>query len=142
MPEIDKNLCIGCGKCLEICGFCALKIEEGKAVPDNERCISCGMCAGHCPVDAISVAETKEEEKSGLIKNWADTYARKNSFRLNPRENIVDLVIRGLLKKEEKTGKRYCPCRIQNLPENICPCVYHKDEIKKDGECHCVLFVK
>ncbi|MCK4355114.1 hypothetical protein KAW43_02040 [Candidatus Parcubacteria bacterium] len=24
----------------------------------------------------------------------------------------------------------------------VCPCIYHKREIKEDGHCHCFLFVK
>nr|WP_269850493.1 ferredoxin-thioredoxin reductase catalytic domain-containing protein [Methanosarcina horonobensis] len=24
----------------------------------------------------------------------------------------------------------------------VCPCIYHKDEIEKDGNCHCELFFK
>ena len=142
MVKINENLCIGCGKCMEICGFSALKLEDDKAVSDSEGCISCGMCVFHCPVDAINSGEIEKEEKQELIKNWAHAYAEANNFKVNPDEKTVNMVVEGLLKKEEKFGARYCPCRIQNVPENICPCIYHKDEIKKDGACHCMLFVK
>lgn len=141
MPEIDKNLCIACGKCIEICGFGALKVVNDKAISDDEKCISCGMCVSHCPVDAISVGKV-EKERSDLIKNWAETYAKANGFKLNPEEKVVDMVVNGLIMKEEKFGKKYCPCRLENVPENVCPCVYHKDEVEKDGQCHCMLFVK
>ena len=142
MPKIDEDLCIGCGKCIEICGFGALKLREGKAVSDNKKCISCGMCIGHCPVNAISLKEISEKEKIELIKNWAENYAKANGFKVNPDEKVINIIVEGLLKKEEKFGARYCPCRIQNTQENICPCIYHKDEIKKDGACHCMFFVK
>jgi len=142
MVKINNESCIGCGKCVDVCGLGALKIEDGKAVSDNEKCISCGMCISHCPVNAIIVEKIEKEEKHKLIKMWVREYARINGFRANPDEKIQDAIIGGLLAKEEKFGARYCPCRIQNIQENICPCAYHKDEIEKDGACHCQLFVK
>ncbi|PKP54660.1 MAG: ferredoxin:thioredoxin reductase [Candidatus Altiarchaeales archaeon HGW-Altiarchaeales-3] len=99
------------------------------------------MCKFHCPVDAITTPKIKSPKNAELIKNWANTYAEANGFKLNPDEKIVDTIIKGLLAKEEKQGKRYCPCRIAPVSENVCPCVYHKDEIEKDGACHCLFFI-
>lgn len=81
-----------------------------------------------------------------LIKQYKE-YAEKNGFQLNPNEKIVEGVVRGLLAREEKFGQKYCPCRrvTGNAEEDkkiICPCIYHKDEIQKDGHCHCNLYVK
>lgn len=81
-----------------------------------------------------------------LIKQYKE-YAEKNGFQLNPNEKIVEAVVKGLLSREEKFGQKYCPCRrvTGNIEEDkkiICPCVYHKDEIQKDGHCHCNLYVK
>ena len=81
-----------------------------------------------------------------LIKEYED-YAKKNSFRLNPNKKVIEGLIKGLLENEKKFGKRYCPCRrVKGIPELdkniICPCVYHKNEIKKQGHCHCFLFIK
>lgn len=75
-----------------------------------------------------------------------ERYAKSQGFQLNPDEKIVDLIIQGLLQNEQKFGFRYCPCRvITGDPEQdkkiICPCVYHKDELKQMGHCHCGLFV-
>ena len=74
-------------------------------------------------------------------------YAEDNGFKLNPNEQIVDVVLAGLKRNEEKHGERYCPCRRVTGDREadkkiICPCIYHKDEIEKDGHCHCNLFVK
>jgi ferredoxin-thioredoxin reductase catalytic chain len=81
-----------------------------------------------------------------LIKKYEE-YAKENGFKLNPDKKIVEGVIKGLLMREEKSGARYCPCRRTTGDDDedskiICPCVYHKDEIEKDGHCHCNLFVK
>jgi thioredoxin 1 len=83
------------------------------------------------------------------IKLWIECadYAQKNSFQLNPDKEIVERIINGLLENEKKYGGKYCPCRrVTGNQEadlkNICPCSYHKDEIKKDGRCFCGLFTK
>lgn len=74
-------------------------------------------------------------------------YAKRSGFSLNPNRKIVEILIKGLLENEKKYGKRYCPCRrvTGNSKEDkkkICPCFWHREEIKKDGHCHCDLFVK
>jgi len=50
-----------------------------------------------------------------------------------------------LKKNGDKYGERYCPCRVitGNFEEDkviICPCIYHKQEIKDWGHCLCRLF--
>jgi ferredoxin-thioredoxin reductase catalytic chain len=87
-----------------------------------------------------------EEKIKELIKDYSD-YAQKNGFKLNPNEETVKRVIRGLLENEKKHGKKYCPCRriTDNQEENLknaCPCFYHLKEIEKDGKCLCGLFVR
>ncbi|OGZ32689.1 MAG: hypothetical protein A2V69_03690 [Candidatus Portnoybacteria bacterium RBG_13_40_8] len=81
-----------------------------------------------------------------IIENYQN-YAEKNGFRLNPERKTVERVIKGLLENEKKYGKRYCPCRrVNGNPEEdklkICPCVWHREEIERDGHCYCGLFVK
>lgn len=73
-------------------------------------------------------------------------YAESQGFMLNPDEDITTFVIQGLLHNEAKFGYRYCPCRVVTGNKDqdkkiICPCIYHKDEIKSMGRCHCGLFV-
>ena len=77
----------------------------------------------------------------------SEKYAASKGYKLNPNQKLVDVIIKGLLRNEGKYGFRYCPCRkVSGDKEKdkliICPCVYHEDEIKKDGHCHCMLFVK
>lgn len=81
------------------------------------------------------------------ILTWAEKYAARSGFRVNPDREQARLIALGLLKNQEKYGKRYCPCRVVtgNAEEDrkiICPCAYHKDEIAAQGQCHCGLFVK
>ena len=53
---VNKNKCIGCGTCLNICPVNAIKLDEnGKAQIDKEICIQCGSCQNVCPVEAIEI---------------------------------------------------------------------------------------
>lgn len=81
-----------------------------------------------------------------LSEEYKD-YAEKNGFHLNSDKKIVEHLIKALIRREEKYGGRYCPCRRvtgnkKTDKKNICPCVFHKEEIKKQGHCRCFLFVK
>jgi len=87
-----------------------------------------------------------DEEMEKLIK-ISEEYAEKKGYKLNPNRMIVEGVIKGLLSRKENFGEIYCPCRKMsgNKEEDkkiICPCIYHEDEIAKDGHCFCNLFVK
>jgi thioredoxin len=96
----------------------------------------------------IKEAESKEDrtEIENIIRNYQE-YAEKNGFKLNPDQEVVARLARGLLENEKKYGARYCPCRrVAGNPEedrpNICPCQWHRQEIEKDGHCLCRLFFK
>lgn len=69
--NIDQDLCIKCGKCIEACPYgaihrmqrpcasaCGMKAissdEFGRADIDQSKCVSCGMCLANCPFGAIS----------------------------------------------------------------------------------------
>lgn len=52
--KVNKEKCIGCGICENICPVEAIKIEDGKA-EISDGCIECGACVGECPVEAISL---------------------------------------------------------------------------------------
>jgi ferredoxin-thioredoxin reductase catalytic subunit len=87
-----------------------------------------------------------QKQKEEFIAKSAQ-YAKENGFNLNPDTKTVERVVNGIFMNEEKYGKKYCPCRrvTGNTEEDankICPCIWHKDEIAKDGKCFCGLFVK
>lgn len=48
--------CIGCGKCVKVCKFDAVKVENNLAYIDYEKCKACGQCYFECPTGAIHVA--------------------------------------------------------------------------------------
>ncbi|MCK4520325.1 4Fe-4S binding protein [Candidatus Parcubacteria bacterium] len=52
--KINKSKCAGCGACVEVCPYGAIKIgEDGKAVIDEKKCQNCSKCKEICPFNAI-----------------------------------------------------------------------------------------
>lgn len=54
-PQLNKELCVGCGKCAESCPAHIIKIENKKAKFKKKGCISCFCCQEMCPMKAIFV---------------------------------------------------------------------------------------
>ena len=52
---INKETCIGCGACIDVCPVEALTMVDGKAVVDEGKCVDCGACVDTCPVGAITL---------------------------------------------------------------------------------------
>ena len=57
-PDVHKDLCIGCGKCKELCPAKTITIEKKKAKIHKKACIRCFCCQEFCPVSAIKVKRT------------------------------------------------------------------------------------
>ncbi|MCY3413552.1 MAG: indolepyruvate ferredoxin oxidoreductase subunit alpha [Candidatus Heimdallarchaeota archaeon] len=60
LMEVDEELCIACGRCIDPIGCPALsKDEKGIAHIDPILCTGCGYCAEHCPKNAIHFVERR-----------------------------------------------------------------------------------
>lgn len=54
--ELDREKCIGCGLCIQVCPHAVFTIENRKSkIVDRDACMECGACGMNCPVDAIAV---------------------------------------------------------------------------------------
>lgn len=63
--KIDENLCIGCGKCAEMCRFGAISpAGDSKYAVDELRCEGCGLCTEVCPAGAARL----EEDIAGSLR--------------------------------------------------------------------------
>lgn len=64
VPEVNIELCDGCGKCSEICNFSAIVVLVGKPLTFPELCHSCGGCSLVCAPRAI----TEVSREIGVIE--------------------------------------------------------------------------
>ena len=83
-----------------------------------------------------------EFDKSGVSEGTMGVYALDNGFKLSPDTRLVKTLLRGMANNLKLYGMPYCPCRrrtgnIKKDKKIVCPCVYHKKEIKKWGHCYC-----
>ena len=64
--EVNKELCSGCGICVLLCSYEAIKLdtsdEEATAVINDGRCKRCGVCVAACPSAAIVPEHFSDEE--------------------------------------------------------------------------------
>ena len=61
-PNVETELCIGCGRCKKICAHDAPQIVNGKCHIDHDKCVGCGRCIGVCPKDAIVPGKSNSNE--------------------------------------------------------------------------------
>lgn len=88
--------------------------------------------------------EDESEALAGL-RARLENFLEGKPYYFNPDTDTLESILRATLKRRERYGEDYCPCRrvtgdAEKDKAIICPCVYHPDEIKKDGHCHCNLF--
>jgi dihydroorotate dehydrogenase (NAD+) catalytic subunit len=54
-PELDVDVCTGCGLCVTSCVYDAIHVVEKKAVLSKDKCYGCGLCVTRCPVGALTI---------------------------------------------------------------------------------------
>lgn len=59
LAQVEEDLCVGCGTCVQNCAAEAIELIDTVAVVNNERCIGCGVCAHLCPENAINLKRTE-----------------------------------------------------------------------------------
>lgn len=115
-PIINKNKCVKCGKCVEVCKFNALAKTNNKVFLFEKLCHGCGACKIICKEDALSYGEREVGKiQRGIINN-------SNCIRgiLNVGEPMAVPVIKELLKKlPEGNNLIDCPpgtsCNVVNV---------------------------
>ena len=64
IPEVNKELCSGCRKCVDFCKFNALAFIKKAPIVFGDICHSCGGCSLLCPENAI----TEKDKVIGKIE--------------------------------------------------------------------------
>lgn len=60
---VDENKCSGCGTCIELCPYNAIRKDEmGIAVVTSAVCKGCGVCGASCPEMAITMQHFTNEQ--------------------------------------------------------------------------------
>ncbi len=54
VPEVNEELCDGCGICREVCEFNAIAMIADRPLVFSELCHACGSCTYYCPENAIT----------------------------------------------------------------------------------------
>jgi ferredoxin-thioredoxin reductase catalytic subunit len=81
------------------------------------------------------------------VRKRAENDAKANGYYLTPDQGMLQDLLEGLLKNEERYGYPSCPCRLAsgNLEldrDIICPCDYRDPDVNDYGQCYCSLYVR
>ena len=57
-PEVNREECVGCGECIDVCPVEVYELQQEKSVVVNEdECLGCESCVEVCESGAITVME-------------------------------------------------------------------------------------
>jgi len=81
------------------------------------------------------------------VRKRAENDAKTYGYYLTSDKQILQNLLEGLQKNEERYGYPSCPCRlasgkIEYDRDIICPCDYRDPDIEEHGFCYCALYVK
>ncbi len=63
MSQVDQTRCSGCGTCIDVCPYNALrKNDKGLAETIAAVCKGCGVCGATCPEKAITMHHFTDEQ--------------------------------------------------------------------------------
>ena len=79
---VNKELCIRCGKCSQLCSFDAIRVVNHFPIINEFSCDGCQLCMRECPVSAISM---ENNDKSRICVGHTK-YGNIISGRLAPGE--------------------------------------------------------
>ena len=114
---IDKEKCIQCRKCEELCRFNAI----AELSVDPVLCEGCGLCAYICPVEAVKL----KERISGYAFISKTKYGLMSHARLNPGEENSGKLVTLVRKNAKQVAEtENCELILNDGPPGIgCPVI-------------------
>lgn len=100
IPEVDKELCSGCRKCVDFCKFNALAFIKKAPIVFGDICHSCGGCSLLCPENAI----TEKDKVIGKIEKGKSKGIDVYTGILNTGEVSGVPIIEKLLEENRKSS--------------------------------------
>lgn len=91
--KLDRELCIDCGKCYEVCRF--------DAIENLKKCESCSICEYVCPVEAIKMVDNE----AGEIYVSETKYGKMVHACLFPGEENSGKLVAEVRKKAKKIAQ-------------------------------------
>lgn len=115
VPEIDEDVCAGCGKCVQICQFNALALVKEKVITFPELCHSCGGCWLVCPLGAV----LQGQREVGTVETGT---SEKLSF-IQGKSRIGEAMSPPLIKAAKKEGENHNIQILDCPPGTSCPVI-------------------
>ncbi len=66
LARVNKQKCIGCGVCQNVCPTEAVVVVKKKAKVSSKKCLGCPNCSGMCPEDAIKLVPRSKPLRLGV----------------------------------------------------------------------------
>jgi MinD superfamily P-loop ATPase len=115
VPEVDTELCNGCGKCGQLCQYSAIICLKDTVMTFEQLCHSCGGCMLVCPTGAI-----KEKQKEiGFVNLGTANGVKFGQGRLN----IGDIHTPPLIKQVKGNSINKGTVIIDVPPGTSCPVI-------------------
>jgi MinD superfamily P-loop ATPase len=115
VPEVDNELCNGCGKCGQLCQYSAIICLKDKALVFEQLCHSCGGCELVCPTGAI------KEKQIGI--GFVDLGTAGDVKFGQGRLKVGDVRSPALIKKVKEHAANNGTVLIDAPPGTSCPVI-------------------
>ncbi len=115
VPEVDTELCNGCGKCGQLCQYSAIISLKEIVITFEQLCHSCGGCMLVCPTGAI----TEKQKEIGFADIGTANGVKFGQGRLK----IGDIHTPPLIKKVKANAFQEGIVIIDAPPGTSCPVI-------------------